>query len=146
MKTRLNNSFFQYALIVSLGTVLLLGQTFKLHMHVKLQAGDPAGAAEQIGQLHIASTLHDDLRHSDSRLQTQSHDNSAEIEISSDSYIKKAELLVLAGTLFLVCAVLLLNLRPGRVAKRFSVPTRRVSSLLYFVNPPLRAPPAVIHS
>jgi len=139
MRSRPINAFFQYAFIVWLGMMLMLGQVFKLHMHVKQQH---AGASEEISQLHIASTLHHEQNQTESHLQNQHPGQFSEIDISAESHVNKVEILVLAGLLFLVGALLFFNLRPGRVSNRFTFPSRRVSSLLYLVIPPLRAPPS----
>jgi len=139
MRNRPVNAFFQYAFIAWLGMVLMLGQAFKLHMHVKQPQ---AGASEQISQLHIASTLHHEPNQTESHFQNQQQGQSSEINISADGHVNKVELLVLAGLLFLVGALLIFRLRPGRVSNRFSFPSRRISSLLYLLTPPLRAPPS----
>jgi small-conductance mechanosensitive channel len=143
MKTVSHNPFIQYAFVACLGMLLILGQTFKLHMHVTSLEVKPTHVfTEQIGQIHIASMLHDKANKADLQSGNQTHKHSAEIEISSDSYVKKTELLVLAVLLILVAALVLSGLHSYRVIRYFSNPRRLVVSLLYLISPPLRAPPA----
>jgi hypothetical protein len=145
MRTWLNNPLLQYTFIVCLGLALTIGQAFKLHLHVKSHTDNAASNATQIGQLHIASTLHKKQNDSDSHSLIHKHEHSTEIDISSDSLVKKAIVLVLAILLFLVSILLLCSHSACRIRKYFSYVTKRPTTLRYLVNPPLRAPPASSH-
>ncbi|MBI1424419.1 MAG: hypothetical protein GC149_13325 [Gammaproteobacteria bacterium] len=144
MKSLSHNTFLQYALVACLGIALTVGQTFRLHMHVLPENGHPGySMAEHLGKIHIASLLHDSLANdADGQAKDHSHHNHpGEVEIGSDSIIKKTEVLVLAALIFLITALLLFGLHVSRIVKRAPEPNKLNTSLLYLINPPLRAPP-----
>lgn len=141
-----HNTFLKYAFIVCLSFVLLLGQAFKLHLHVTpIENLASHTFTEQIGQVHIASKLHDAANDTEYQANNHSHKHHSEIEISSDSIVKKSELHVLGALLFLAVVLVLLSLRVCRVIRFFSKPQQFITSLLYLISPPLRAPPATRH-
>lgn len=144
MKKLSNNTFLQYAFVACLGIALTLGQAFKLHIHVLPQDNQPiSGTTEHFGNIHIASTLHDiAMNDTGTQLKSQTHDHAAEIDISSNGFFKKAELLVLAAIVFLITTLLLFKQYACRIIKRDTNPDRLSTTLLYLLNPPLRAPPA----
>jgi len=124
--------------------VLTLGQTFKLHLHVtETRDATTHTTSEQFSQVHIDTTVHEIKNHSQLQSDSTSHQHSAVIEISSDSFIKKSELQILAALLVLAFILLSINPRNIRIInKLFRGENRVVTPLHYLVNPPLRAPPA----
>lgn len=139
MRAKPTHSLYQYALVACIGITLLLGQTFKLHMHVQRDANSTTSTPTQILDVHIASSLHDTMPDS-------VHDGSdtkhhvSEVDISPDSLAKKIELLGLYVFLFVVIGILLQKQQVSRIAR----PARAEagpSTSHYLLHPPLRAPP-----
>lgn len=136
MGRRNNNSVSQYALIVCLGVALLLGQTFKLHMHIQHDEIPSSPATEHIVDVHVASSLHN-AHHQDD---FQDH-HPAEIDISSSGFVKKVELVNPFVLLFFIISIILCVPRLRRIHKKHTSKTERPLSY-YLLLPPLRAPPA----
>lgn len=138
MRRYADNSVSQYTLIIFLGVALLFGQAFKFHMHIQ-HDGIPASSSGHIIDVHTAASLHDtthDTHHQDG---IQDHHHPTEIDISSESLVKKVGLSSLSMLLFLVviilCASRLRCIHGWHILKTTPV------SLNYLLHPPLRAPP-----
>ena len=141
MKLQSNSSAYRYALIVCLSIALLLSQTFKAHVH--LHHDNFSGSAHQ----HTVD-LHVDINHSDHNETNDilhhedalNHQNHAEIDVSSESLVKKIKQTDLSVLLFLIIAFVLFTPRIQRDCKRYLCKAKPIS-LYYLFQPPLRAPP-----
>lgn len=139
MRAKPTNPLYQYAFVACIGIALLLGQVFKLHMHIAHDANSAGSTSSQMLDVHIASTLHDtipDSHHDDS------HNNHhvAEVDISSDSFVKKINSLTLFLFFFLIVSTLLYRQQAVRISHPDFVDSGPTASL-YHLHPPLRAPP-----
>ncbi len=140
MAKHYNNSVSQYALIVYLGIALLLGQTFKLHMHIQHDGIPSSTNAGHIIDVHVAFSPHDTTYHTHHQDNVQGHYHPAEIGISSIGFVKKAGLLNSFVLLFFIISIFLCVPRLRRIhRKRYSKTERPLR--YYLLQPPLRAPP-----
>lgn len=141
-----DNSVFQYALIACLSVALLLGQTVKLHMHVQHDEVSSAKAvindfsANHIVNIHVSSSLHNTALDNHHQNDFPDHHNNADIDISSDGFLKISKVLNLFVFLLLVISFALFVPFLQRISKtQFSQiisPTK-----YYLLHAPLRAPP-----
>jgi DMSO reductase anchor subunit len=144
MRERINNSIFKYVLIACLALMLLVGQVFKLHMHIQHDEanGSPVvgSIVKRVVDVHAITPLHGtsyDSHHQDS---AQSHHHFAEIGVSSDGFVKKIGLLNITVFLFLILSVALCLQQLRRIRRKYNSAIENTSSY-YFIHPPLRAPP-----
>ena len=140
MKFQTNNLASRYAFILCLSIALLFSQTFQAHMH--LQHDEHAG--QELGHvvdLHIASSVHEsthDTHHQDDFMDHQYH---AEVDVSTDSFVKKAEQLNFSMLLFLIVG-LIISIPTSAIFSKHSLFKKiRPKPLYYSLSPPLRAPP-----
>ncbi|MCW8899687.1 MAG: hypothetical protein OQK75_02535 [Gammaproteobacteria bacterium] len=134
MNNLINNSVFQYVLIACLAIALMVGQAFKLHMHV-----EPFSSTTTVHKLnvHVAATLHDftpNISYQDEYL--------AEIEVTPDNFVKKIESFNPYILLFLFVIFFLGIPKLRSVFGQHS--QTNPSPNYYLLSPPLRAPP--VHS
>lgn len=132
---------FQYALILCLAIVLLFGQTFKLHMHIQYNDAPSPTIAEHIIDVHATSLLHDTTHIAHKQGNIEDHHHSAGIDLSSNSFSKKTELLNLFVLILLIVSLFLYVPRLRYNYKQYIVKTK-LTSLYCLLHPPLRAPPA----
>ena len=128
----------RFVMIMSLSIVLILGQAFKLHMHIQHDETSEASSGH-IVVVHTAIMLHD-LAYSTPLDTTQDHQHLAEIDISPDSVVTKAELLHPFLLLFLFASLFLCLPRAFYFCRWPSLNTKP-AALYYLFCPPLRAPP-----
>lgn len=131
MRARIDNSLSQYAFIACLSIALLFTQAFNMHRHI--QHDDGAASAGHIADVHVAASLHD-THHQDDHHATA-------IDLSTDSYVKKAEMPQLFLLLFFIASIVLCAPRLLCIHRRYLHKIKSVS-LYYLLHPPLRAPPA----
>lgn len=124
----------RFAMVVSLGIVLILGQVFKLHMHIQ----HAEASSEHIVVVHSAIVLHD-LPYSNP-LDTADHHHVAEIDISPDSAVIKAKLLYPFLLLILFASLFLFLPKTLCFCRWYSV-YAKPAVLYYLFYPPLRGPP-----
>lgn len=139
MRAKSSNLLYHYALIACIGITLLLGQTFKLHMHIQHEENYSSNVSNQILDVHIASSLHDTTPVSDHGGSHHSH-HVAEVDISSDSLVKKIDSQTLLLILFFIVSTLLYRQHAVRIARPGIVESVPTTSF-YLLHPPLRAPP-----
>ena len=136
MKKTTDTPFSQYALIACLSLTLLLGQAFRLHMH--LQHEETPVTHKSIIDVHIASVKHNDL--SDTHHQDSSPNHHLdEIEINLAEVIKKSQWSNLLMLLF-IAGFFLRSPIFQCIRRRFTFESK-LDSLYYLLHPPLRAPP-----
>lgn len=145
MRKLTNNSIFQYALIACLALALMLGQVFKLHMHIEHDESLSSTTTEHKFNVHVASSVHDsthDTHHQDD-FQNDSQDHHlTDIKVTPDSVVKKVESFSPYLLLFLFVSFFL-GIPKLRSVFRQHIQTK-LTSTYYLLSPPLRAPP--IHS
>ena len=145
MRTLANNSTSQYILIFYLSVALLLGQAFKLHMHVQHDGLPSSTSAGHVVDMHVTSSPRDityDTRNQ-SGIQDLRHPIDIEIKVSPDSIAKKIELLKLFVALFLIAGIILFTPRLRYILSYSRIKTR-LASRYYLLYSPLRAPPGTI--
>jgi len=133
-------SVSQYALIACFSIALLFGQMSKLHMHIQHDGTPSPATTKHIINVHVASSLHDitDVSHHQDNI--HDHHHSAEIDVSSSSFVKKVELLNPLITLFFIVIMVLCAPRLHRIRRWFAQKIK-LTTLDYLLHPPLRAPP-----
>lgn len=140
------NSFSTYALIACLAVALLLGQTFKLHMHIGHSDVSSSATTSHTVDLHIdASAMHSDSHNSThhqslhaNSLDEEHHND--EIDISFSSLLKKSMSLNQFVFFFFIISIVLSLLLLSRFL-RVRYFTSKQSSCYHFFQPLLRAPP-----
>lgn len=134
---RYTKHLVSYVLIACLGTALLLGQVFKLHMHI--QHDENSVSAGHIADVHAAFSTHDTQHNTHHQDDVQNH-HLADIKISPDGVVKKAGLFNLFVPLFLITSIFLCV--PWlRCIHRQHIHKIKPIFLYYLFHPPLRAPP-----
>lgn len=142
MKLQANNLAFRYALIACFSIALLFSQTFKAHMHLQHAENFAETSQQHITDVHvdIGSSLHDSPHNSHHQDDFIDHNFHAEIDVSTDSFVKKVESLNSFLLLFIIVGFTLLTPRLQNICKRYTLKIKPVS-LHYLFLPPLRAPP-----
>lgn len=90
--------------------------------------------------VHVSASLHDaghDTHHQDD---FQDHHYHAEVDVSTDSFVKKIGLINLSVLLFFIISFVLCEPRLGCNGKHYILKIIPIS-LCYLFQPPLRAPP-----
>lgn len=144
MRKHLNSPIAQYALIACLAMALLVGQMFKLHMHIlHSDTSSPNNLSGHVIEVHAISSSYDQAHEEHAHDDTAVHHHNGAVEINSDSFVKKAELLLLLQfvLLFFTLAAILNSFFKYRVWIKYDSDIKSLSSL-YLLHPPLRAPPA----
>lgn len=137
MRTLANNLAYRYAFILCLSIALLFSQVFKAHMHLQHDAPFPdVQEHSHVVDIHLATSLHD------STLDTHHQDNQyhAEVDVSTDSFVKKVTLIDLFVLLFVFIGFTLSAPCRQRVNKLYFLKIKPIS-FYYLFQPPLRAPP-----
>lgn len=142
MKFHTNNSIYRYAFIVCLSITLLFSQTFKVHMHIQHDESVSETSQKHIVDVHVdvGSSLHNsshNTHHQDDFLDHQYH---AEVDVSTDSFVKKVGLSNLSVLLFFIIGFILLTPRLQSISRRYILKIKPIS-FYYLLLPPLRAPP-----
>lgn len=137
------NSISIYALIACLGIALLLGQMFKLHMHIAHD--DISSAGNHIVDVHvdtsvIHSSSHNSMHdnHHENNLEESHH--AEEISISFSSLVKKSMSLNQFVFFFFIISIVLSLLQLSRFLRKQDFTLQQAISY-YLLQPPLRAPP-----
>jgi len=146
MRKFTDNSVFQYALIACLSVALLLGQAVKLHMHVQHDGVSSENAivhdfsADHIVDVHVSSTMHNTAHNDHHQDDFQDHHSNADVDISSDGFLKISKVLNIFVFFLLVVSFALFVPLLQRIRKidlsQTSPPTK-----YYLLHAPLRAPP-----
>lgn len=139
MRAHHNHPIAKYALILCLGTALLLAQTIKLHMHLQHDEISPSIMAEHTIGVHMAFSQHDTLHNGHYEDGIEDH-HSSEIGVSSAGFTKKADLLNPFILLFFIISIIFYIPRLYRFCKKPNLQTERPPGY-YLLHPPLRAPP-----
>lgn len=140
-----NNIIFQYALIACLGLVLLLGQTFRLHMHIQhndnpLKASVEHSSADHVVNIHVSSSLQDTIHDDHHQDDFLDHHNNSNIDISFSEFLKISKLF--NSFVFLIFAIsLFLSVPLLRQIQKKHISYAKCSVRYYLLQPPLRAPP-----
>lgn len=136
------NSISTYALIACLGMALLLGQTFKLHMHI---AHDDISSSATTDHSHIVDIhIEPSVMHSS---HSSMHENSIEeehhsdeINISFSSLVKKSMSLNQFVFFFFIISIVLSIPQLSRFLRKRDFTIDHPLSY-YLLQPSLRAPP-----
>ena len=142
MRKHLNSPIPQYALIACLSIALLFGQMFKLHMHIlHSNTSDPGTLSGHVIEVHTSPSTFDQIHDKHSHDKTTAHHHDGEVEVSSDSFVKKVKQLLQFVLLFFTISTIfnLFIKRRTWIKYDFNLKCR---SALYLLHPPLRAPPA----
>lgn len=138
IERRLNKMFI--ALIIACS--LLLSQFAGLHMHVQHENGSGPGHVHTL-DLHSSSDLHAPVQANLDTTSAAWH-FAASIDLSADNLLKYS-----ASSVVLFLIVLfgwLLHSLPGQLVRRFSFQTSPQKFFTYLCQPPLRAPPVLLHN
>lgn len=137
------NSISIYALIACLGIALLLGQMFKLHMHIAHD--DISSAGNHIVDVHldtsvIHSSSHNSMHdnHHENNLEESHHDD--EINISFSSLMKKSMSLNQFVVFFFIISVFFSIPQLSCFLRKRDFTIKQAISY-YLLQPSLRAPP-----
>lgn len=137
------NSISIYALIACLSIALLLGQTFKLHMHIAHD--DISSAGNHIVDVHVDTSvihssshnaIHDN--HHEDNLDEGHHAD--EIDLSSSSLVKKSLSFNQFVLFFFVISIVLSLPQLSHFLRKQDFTLQQAISY-YLLQPPLRAPP-----
>ena len=116
----------------------MLGQVFKLHMHVEHDESLSSTMAEHKLNVHVASSLHDTTHDTHHQDDFQDH-HLTDIKVTPDSVVKKVESFNPYLLLFLFIGFFL------GIPKLRSIFGQHIQAKLtstyYLLSPPLRAPP-----
>ena len=139
------NSISTYALIACLGMALLLGQTFKLHMHIAHDDISSTATTGHIVDVHIEpsvmysnshNSMHDN--HHENNLEEDHHAD--EINISFSSLAKKSMSLNQLVFFFFIISIVLSVPQLSRFLRKRDFTIDHPLSY-YLLQPSLRAPP-----
>lgn len=133
-----NNPIFQYLFILNLCIALLIAQTSGLHMHVQ-HDDHPLAASDHIVDIHTVSILQDIETHHNGPQDQHHH---AAVDISQDYLIKKANLLNLLALVVFFIGLFLYVPRLFYICSQWRYKSLIINPCYYFLQPPLRAPPA----
>lgn len=136
MKMRTINTVSRYMLIACLSVALLISQMFRLHLHI--EHDEASTVAAHLIETHTIASLHDrafDTQQDD----TQDH-HTSEVDVSTDSFVKKVKLFSIFMFFFLFISTYFQF--PRLCCIRFQhLLTTNSASLYNLLHPPLRAPP-----
>lgn len=137
-----------YALIACLGIALVLGQMFKIHMHIGHDDISSSVSTDHVFEIHVnTSVIHNDLHksmhHSHHENDLDKDHHADEIDLSFGSLVKKSMSLNQFVFFFFIIGIVISVLLLSRFL-RIRDFTSKQSSRYYLFQPPLRAPP--IHS
>jgi len=140
VKIYANQSVSKYALIICLSVALLLGQMFKVHMHIQHdETPSPATAGHSI-DVHAALSLLNAMNNIHHHGDTHDHHHHAVIDINTDTSLKAVDLFKLSIFLFLLAGIAL-SVPLLRGTRRRHIFNAKLLSLYYLLHTPLRAPP-----
>lgn len=146
MRRKNYSSFSKYALIACFAMALLLGQTFKLHMHIGHGDVSSSATTSHIIDVHAdtsimhSSSSHNSIHdnHHEDNLGEDHHDD--EIDLSFSSLLKKSMSLNQFVFFFFVISVVLSLPQLSRFLRKRDFTLQQAISY-YLLQPPLRAPP-----
>ncbi len=134
MKKSANNLTFQYVWVACLTIVLLFSQSFALHLHVVYDNASTAISVEKELGVHAAFFSHDQEHHE----HVQEH-KLPDVKASPDNTVKKVKSFSSYVLFFLFVSFFLGIPKLLFFSRKYS--RKKLSSLYYLFNPPLRAPP-----
>ena len=144
MRRKNYSTLSKYALIACFAMALLLGQTFKLHIHIGHE-DISSSAASHIVDVHADKPLmhrssHNSIHdhHHEEHLDEDHH--SGEIDLSYSSLLKKSMSLNPFFFFFFIISIILSLPKISRFVRKQDV-TLHQSISYYLLQPPLRAPP-----
>ena len=145
MRRKNYSSFSKYALIACFAMALLLGQTFKLHMHIGHEDISSSATTSHIVDVHADTSI----MHSSSH--NSMHDNhheddlgedhhADEIDLSSSSLVKKNLSFNQFVFFFFIISIVLSLPQLSHFLRKQDFTLQQAISY-YLLQPPLRAPP-----
>ena len=145
MRRNKHNTVSTYALIACLGLALLLGQMFKLHMHI---THDDIASSDHVVDVHIESSATHGNKHNSMHGSHHGHgfedshtsEHTNDIDISFSSLVKKSMSLNQLVFFFFIISIILIVIQLSRFLRKRNLTIVHPLSY-YLLQPPLRAPP-----
>ena len=140
MKRKNYSSFSKYALIACFAMALLLGQTFKLHMHIGHEDISSSATTSHIVDVHADTPLMHSGSHNSMHDHLDEEHHADEIDFSYSSLVKKNLSLNQFVFFFFIISIVLSLPQLSHFLRKQDFTLQQAISY-YLLQPPLRAPP-----